>query len=153
MRLIGCACRARVAVLSPEVPRRQRRARGLAAAALLAALLAVGFGGQGSESSNASSALVPATAPGPKTKPYRLVTGGRLEPGERGLAVRKLQKALILLGMDPGKPDGAYGERTAGAVAAFKTSRGLPADGIVDRRTVRQINRVLAEIAAESPAS
>ena len=125
----------------------------MAAALLVAVLLAVGFGERGTSSSGAPPPPVPATAPGHGTKPYRLVTGGRLEPGERGPAVRKLQKALILLGMDPGKPDGAYGERTAGAVAAFKTSRGLPADGIVDRRTVRQINRVLAEIAADSSAS
>lgn len=124
----------------------------MAAALLVAVLLAVGFGERGTSSSGAPPPPVPATAPGPGTKPYRLVTGGGLEPGERGPAVRKLQKALILLGMDPGKPDGAYGERTAGAVAAFKTSRGLPADGIVDRRTVRQINRVLAEIAADSSA-
>jgi peptidoglycan hydrolase-like protein with peptidoglycan-binding domain len=131
------------------VPRRQRRIRALLAVVLLAIVLAVDPG-EGSSGDSTRRDTAP-TAQAAKQKEPGLVLGRRVVPGDRGPAVRKLQLALIELGMDPGKPDGLYGDRTAGAVAAFKTSRGLTADGVVDKRTVREINRVLAELDDGNP--
>jgi lysozyme family protein len=55
-----------------------------------------------------------------------------------------LQKALNALGADPALAiDGSYGRRTAGAVRAFQTEAGLPADGIAGPATWAAITEKL----------
>jgi peptidoglycan hydrolase-like protein with peptidoglycan-binding domain len=49
--------------------------------------------------------------------------------------VRKLQQALILAGMQRGRPDGTFGPRTREAVRKFQRTLGLPVTGVVDRMT------------------
>lgn len=53
----------------------------------------------------------------------------KLEFGDRGSAVLKLQKALDTLGFDPNGADGKYGRGTENAVKLYQASRGLEVDG------------------------
>ena len=147
---LGGSVRRRVAILSPDMPRGQRIFRATLAALLLAVVVVFGFAsGGGSKPSGSNPAeqqaggaeqAAPVAAPAFQLKP-----GKPLRYGDIGPRVKKLQKALVLIGLDPGKTDGAFGDRTVGAVAAFQTSRNLPATGVVDRRTAKQINQVLAQ--------
>jgi peptidoglycan hydrolase-like protein with peptidoglycan-binding domain len=41
-------------------------------------------------------------------------------------ALRDLQRALFVLGFDPGPPDGLWGPRTDAALAAVRANRGRP---------------------------
>jgi peptidoglycan hydrolase-like protein with peptidoglycan-binding domain len=50
---------------------------------------------------------------------------GRLSLGDEGPSVEAIQQGLKDSGVDPGKVDGKYGERTAAAVRAFKASNAL----------------------------
>lgn len=49
--------------------------------------------------------------------------------------VIEIQRALMARGFDPGVIDGVWGRRTAAAVRAFQSSRGLLVDGVVGPRT------------------
>lgn len=65
---------------------------------------------------------------------YRRHSGGQRSPvvlrvGDRGAAVRELQRALRI------EDDGAFGPQTLEAVRAFQRGAGLPVDGIVGART------------------
>ena len=50
--------------------------------------------------------------------------------------VRQVQRALNSRGYDVGPVDGLFGPRTEAATLRFQRSHGLPADGIVERRTL-----------------
>jgi hypothetical protein len=59
-----------------------------------------------------------------------------LRHGDRGEAVKELQKLLGGMaagapGLDPGTPDGDFGNRTESAVRAFQQRAGLKVDGVV----------------------
>ncbi|HET7715586.1 MAG TPA: peptidoglycan-binding domain-containing protein, partial [Bauldia sp.] len=56
-------------------------------------------------------------------------------PFQNKETVRRIQQALFDLGIDPGPIDGIYGSKTAAAVAAFQTMRGLVVDGEVGPQT------------------
>lgn len=55
------------------------------------------------------------------------------------MTILDIQKALAAKGFDPGALDGAWGRRTAAAVRAFQTSKGLLADGVVGPKTVKAL--------------
>jgi hypothetical protein len=59
-----------------------------------------------------------------------------LKLGATGPAVKKLQKKLKALGLNPGRIDGAYGPVTKAAVREFQRSRRLPDDGIAGPQTL-----------------
>ena len=59
----------------------------------------------------------------------------QLQSGSTGQDVRYLQEALDGLGFTPGPIDGIFGTRTAQAVTAYQTARGLTVDGIVGPQT------------------
>lgn len=61
------------------------------------------------------------------------------EPLMRGELVRKVQRALIAAGLNPGKADGVYGPQTAHAVRDFQASRDLVADGEVGPLTLKAL--------------
>lgn len=59
-----------------------------------------------------------------------------LNPGDSGEDVVLLQQFLVALEVDPaGSTEGSFDERTADGVIEFKSSRGLPADAVVDPDT------------------
>jgi peptidoglycan hydrolase-like protein with peptidoglycan-binding domain len=58
-----------------------------------------------------------------------------LKLGASGPAVKTLQQALANAGFSPGAADGQFGPKTAAAVKAFQSAKGLVADGIVGPKT------------------
>jgi N-acetylmuramoyl-L-alanine amidase len=65
-------------------------------------------------------------------------------PNVRGDDVRALQRRLNLLGFDPGREDGIFGDQTAQAVRDFQLNVGLRPDGIVGPTTLEALDRLLA---------
>ncbi|MBD2157862.1 peptidoglycan-binding protein [Leptolyngbya sp. FACHB-16] len=72
-----------------------------------------------------------------------------MRKGERGLAVQKLQQALIDLGFpmpistrQRGIPDGIYGSETTATVRKFQQKYKLRVDGIVGKDTLSQLDRL-----------
>jgi len=67
---------------------------------------------------------------------------GTLTSGSTGNDVRKLQKALIMLGYSVGSSgaDGVYGSSTESAIKKFQTDKGLTATGIADQDTIKTLN-------------
>jgi len=64
---------------------------------------------------------------------------GPLNIGDQGPDVKKLQKALIILGCYTMKADGVYGNGTTTAVALFQQANNLDSDGIAGKKTIRAI--------------
>lgn len=83
------------------------------------------------------------------TEAYRLNSGldfnrnGQITAGEATAAVaarlfggvRRVQERLRDLGFNPGTIDNAFGQNTSRAIAAFQTSRNIPATGLLDEQT------------------
>jgi Putative peptidoglycan binding domain len=74
-----------------------------------------------------------------------------MRQGERGVAVQKLQKALIDLKFPMpisiqrrGTPDGIYGTETTTTVRKFQQKYGLKVDGIVGKNTMSRLDRLFA---------
>ncbi|HYZ11234.1 MAG TPA: N-acetylmuramoyl-L-alanine amidase [Actinomycetota bacterium] len=65
-------------------------------------------------------------------------------PNIRGDDVRALQRRLNILGFDPGREDGIFGDQTAQAVRDFQRNVGLRSDGIVGPTTLEALDRLLA---------
>ena len=66
------------------------------------------------------------------------------QPLFRGDDVRALQRRLNVLGFDPGREDGIFGEQTAQAARDFQLNVGLRPDGIVGPTTTQALDRLLA---------
>lgn len=78
-----------------------------------------------------------AVSPPPPISPQRVL---RLtDPPTTGPDVGHLQSQLASLGFDPGTIDGVFGKRTAAAVRALQTARGLTEDGIAGPQVWRSI--------------
>uniref|UniRef100_UPI0035E3E4BA peptidoglycan-binding domain-containing protein n=1 Tax=Archangium violaceum TaxID=83451 RepID=UPI0035E3E4BA len=58
-----------------------------------------------------------------------------LKLGASGASVKTLQQALANAGFSPGAVDGQFGPKTAAAVKAFQSAKGLVADGVVGPKT------------------
>lgn len=69
--------------------------------------------------------------------PSQLYAIGRA--GMVGEVVRRIQRALVERGFDPGPIDGEYGPLTGSAVAAFQAQRGLVVDGKVGSQTAGEL--------------
>lgn len=69
-----------------------------------------------------------------------------LKIGARGNGVKRLQKALLQQGFDPGTIDGDFGTGTEAAVIAYQKSDEMLADGIAGPRTLAALGL------ADSPA-
>ena len=81
-------------------------------------------------SSAPRTALVAARSPSQPT----------LKLGASGASVKTLQQALANAGFSPGAADGQFGPKTAAAVKAFQSAKGLVADGIVGPKTWAKLN-------------
>ncbi|MCC8445008.1 peptidoglycan-binding domain-containing protein [Xanthomonas translucens] len=75
---------------------------------------------------------------------------GKLEPGERGDAVKHMQGQLAQLGLTgrdgkPLHPDGDFGPNTRYAVEQFQREHGLGVDGVVGRNTRAALDQAVAQ--------
>ena len=77
-------------------------------------------------------------------------SGGTCRPGDKGDAVKKVQRRLIALGYLSGSADGDYGNKTKNAVIAFQKNNGLTADGVVGAGTLSKLNSSSAKKAGSS---
>ncbi len=71
-----------------------------------------------------------------------------LRQGDRGETVYELQRALTAMGFLTDAPDGIYGEKTRGAVAAFQESAALEKSGEADAATLQALYGAYDEIDA-----
>lgn len=62
-----------------------------------------------------------------------------LKNGDKGAAVKELQKLLKNKGFYTGSIDGDFGPKTEAAVKKFQQSKGLTVDGVVGKRTYRHL--------------
>jgi len=74
-----------------------------------------------------------------KQRLYLAKTGSRagdaLQPGDKGIAVERLQQALAGKGLYKGKVTGVYDQATADAVKAYQKTNGVDADGVAGAET------------------
>ncbi|MCC8445003.1 peptidoglycan-binding domain-containing protein [Xanthomonas translucens] len=83
---------------------------------------------------------------------------GKLEPGERGDAVKHMQGQLAQLGLigrdgKPLHPDGDFGPNTRYAVEQFQREHGLGVDGVVGRNTRAALDQAVAQHAPTQQAA
>ncbi len=86
--------------------------------------------------------------------PKNSSSGGTCAPGDKGDAVKKVQKRLIALGYLPnGSADGDYGSKTKNAVIAFQKNNGLNQTGTVNSNTLNKLNSSGAKKASSGASS
>ncbi len=66
--------------------------------------------------------------------------GETCKPGDKGEAVKDVQKKLKNLGFYSGSIDGDYGKGTKAAVKAFQKANGLTANGTANSKTIAKLN-------------
>jgi peptidoglycan hydrolase-like protein with peptidoglycan-binding domain/DNA invertase Pin-like site-specific DNA recombinase len=94
---------------------------------------------------------------GPRTetslaRPVALLSHGAGYGSPEGATrVRALQRRLRSVGERPGPVDGRFGPVTEDAVLAFQTQQGLPADGVVGKRTSVALSKRVAQSSTERP--
>jgi peptidoglycan hydrolase-like protein with peptidoglycan-binding domain len=147
--------------------RRRRAARGIAAAAAVLASVGAAValsltGGDdpaptkrpGERAASTVRALTP--APDVAADVARIEQAAERRPlavGDRGPAVRALQRTLVAIGLEPGRADGVLRERTRAAVVAFQRDAGLVADGVVGPETATALARAAGRGAAAAAVS
>lgn len=72
-----------------------------------------------------------------RAEPQRPVTPEAPRPSSA--AIREIQALLAQLGYDPGPADGLMGRRTASAIRAFESDRGLAVTGVPDDRVLASL--------------
>ena len=85
-----------------------------------------------------SSSLQPTTQPAQLLAAIAL-SSRNLKPGDSGANVRVLQRYLSRNGLYPFTIDGTYSQKTADAVATYQRVRNLPATGIANEETLRNM--------------
>lgn len=78
---------------------------------------------------------VPAVPPASCDRVAERVEPATVRPGARGTIVRAVQCLVSATDRHPSKTSGRYDAATVRAVRSFQQRRGLPASGVVDRRT------------------
>ncbi len=76
-----------------------------------------------------------------------------LRLGDSGADVRSLQRLLTRNGLYPFIVDGVYGQETADAVATYQRIRGLPATGVADEATLRDMDFDFLPAATSAPTA
>lgn len=137
-----------------SLPNRRQVALGGAAALVIALLLGV-LAAAGVFSSGGKPASLPPTTAPPTTSPTTATTptttpttkitvpSAGLKPGDKGAAVKQLQRALTAVGYSAGKIDGSYGPSTESAVKRFQQAHSLTADGIAGSKTLAALRAAL----------
>lgn len=93
----------------------------------------------GSSSSSKTTASKSTSSKSTSTKSTSS-SDGTCKIGDKGDAVRKVQKRLIALGYLSGSADGSYGNQTANAVKSFQKRNGLSVTGSVNAKTLSKLN-------------
>ena len=83
------------------------------------------------------------TTPTTPTRPVLPAPATTLKPGDQGLQVKRLQRALARLGYKPGAVDGDYGTATQTALKAFQQASKLTADGVLGPKTLAALKQAL----------
>lgn len=139
----------------PENPSRRTVLMAAAVAVavvVLVAGLAVGGVFSGGGTSDATTAATETTAPASTVTPSTststtpaaaapVVPTAPLQPGDQGVQVKRLQRALVRLGYPTGAVDGDYGPSTTGAVTRFQRASGLAADGVLGPKTLAALKQ------------
>lgn len=97
---------------------------------------------------------------GPET--FRALEDSRWRLGDRvlfyspghamtGDDVDELQRRLLELGFNPGKPDGLFGAQTAAALRDFQRNTGLQVDGTCGPRTFKAFDRLAKTVVGGQP--
>mgnify|MGYP000960607172 CR=1 FL=1 len=73
---------------------------------------------------------------------FEKLAGQMLKQGAAGEVVKELQAALTDKGLDVGKIDGVFGEKTLAAVKAFQQQAGLEPDGVVGPKTLLAVKEM-----------
>ena len=129
---------------------------GIVLVVLLVAGLALGgvFSGGGTSPTTTStttpattttqtqSTTTTSTAP---THPAVPAPATTLKPGDQGVQVKRLQRALLQLGYAVGAVDGDYGTSTETAVTSFQKASNLTADGVLGPATLQALKRALVQ--------
>lgn len=128
-----------------------RPSRVLAASLVLLVCASATAAGRGPARTAAAGPLVqrPATTGGVPTAVILQPGSGYYNP-RISAAVRTLQRRLALLGFQPGRPDGRYGDRTERAVKRFQAAHGLTVDGTAGPRTLTALAAAISHL---TPAS
>lgn len=133
---------------------RRRVALGGAAALGIALLLGILAAAGVFSSGGHPATLPPTTAPTittptttatqtTPTTPSLTVPTAAVKPGDKGAAVKQLQRVLRSVGFSPGKIDGSYGPSTQDAVKRFQQAHSLTADGIAGSKTLAALRAAL----------
>jgi hypothetical protein len=136
--------------LSPRI--RLLAALGAGALALLVLGLAVAGVFSGGKpkpaapptTAHTTTARTTTTTPTTPTKTRVVGPSVTLNPGASGPETKRLQRALVSLGDDPGPVDGSYGPLTMKGVEKFQRSAGLTQDGIFGPKTKVALQRALS---------
>jgi hypothetical protein len=121
---------------------------------ILVAGLAVGGvfsgGGTGGTKGTTSTPTVTTTATQPTTTasttpatPAVSPPATTLKPGDQGVQVKRLQRALTRLGYAAGAVDGDYGTSTQAALKRFQGASKLTADGVLGPATLKALKLAL----------
>jgi hypothetical protein len=124
----------------------------LAGAGLLVVLVIAGLAIGGVFSSGKKHAATPPVhtpTTTPNTTPSKPVVKAppapttTLKPGDTGVEVKRLQRALKFLGYPSGKVDGDYGAATKAALVKFQKAKKLDGDGVLGPKTLAALKTAL----------
>lgn len=77
------------------------------------------------------------------TRPVVSAPATTLKPGDQGVQVKRLQRALVRLGYAAGAVDGVYGVSTQAALTRFQKASALTADGVLGPETLQALKQAL----------
>ena len=93
--------------------------------------------GIGASSNAPTPSPLPPVSPKPPQKPSTPVVKDYLKKGDKGSAVKEMQKMLVICGYSCGKygVDGSFGDDAEKAVKDFQRDNGLSVDGVYGKNT------------------
>lgn len=106
-----------------------------------------------SSSSSSSSSSKSSSSSSKSSSSSSGSAGDPCSPGDKGAAVKAVQKKLKSLGYYTGSIDGDYGNGTKSAVKAFQKRNGLTANGVANSKTISKLNSSSAKKASSSSGS
>jgi Putative peptidoglycan binding domain len=96
--------------------------------------------------STTTTSQTPTTTPTTPTRPALPAPTSTLKPGDQGVQVKRLQRALVRLGYAIGAVDGDYGPSTQAALTRFQKATKLNADGVLGPKTLQALKQALREL-------